>query len=138
MNMMRLRAAVVLLRVIKIQDYLLARREFAQQRKTTFQLKLHAGGESIAVPHVEARVVVSLGGTIRRERASPHAELPLERHSIAIAKREVAVDEAPVLAIAIAQQDRQRQILAKRLLRDDAMLFERVVTGREAVAIAVA
>lgn len=65
-NMMRLRAAVVLFGVVDIEDHLLPRRKLAQQGKTAFQLKLRPGREAIAVPNVEAAIVKNLNRTIGR------------------------------------------------------------------------
>jgi hypothetical protein len=63
-------------------------------------------------------------------------KLALQPESITIAEREVGVYEAPVLAISIAQKNRRRQVLAKGLLRDDAVLLKWIfIAGREAVAI---
>ncbi len=83
--------------------------------------------------------MIHLDRSVRCKGAPKYSELPLEHQSIAIAERKVAVHEAEVLAVPIAQQHRQRQLLAKRLLRHDAMLVKRIVVAqRERIAIPAA
>ena len=101
MNVIGLRAAIILFRIVEIQDYLLARRKFAQQRKSAFQLKFSTGREPVSVPDVEPGVVIDFNGSIRCERASENSEFPFESHAIAIPEGEVAVYDAKVLAIAV-------------------------------------